>query len=150
VPKYRFDEACSLVAARYLRVAHSPTSEVLVIRQLSSAFILTLGLAAPALAQTPSAEQIANGKSLFDDNCSACHLATGAGHVKFGTVVSADLRAPKLEDTFHDSDALLQRAILQGEDQNGQPLAAPMSAWSGRLTTDQVEDIIAYLKTLTS
>jgi len=121
-----------------------------VIRQLSSAFILTLGLAAPALAQTPSAEQIANGKSLFDDNCSACHLATGAGHVKFGTVVSADLRAPKLEDTFHDSDALLQRAILQGEDQNGQPLAAPMSAWSGRLTTDQVEDIIAYLKTLTS
>jgi len=121
-----------------------------VIRQLSYAFILTLGLAAPVLAQSPSADQIANGKTLFDDNCSACHLATGAGHVKFGTVVSADLRAPRLENTFHNDDTLLMRAIMQAEDQNGKPLSAPMSAWSGRLTTDQVEDIIAYLKTLTS
>jgi len=118
--------------------------------QFSTAFMLTLCLAAPALAQSPSAEQIANGKTLFDNNCSACHLATGAGHVKFGTVVSADLRAPRLENTFHNDDALLQRAILEAKDQNGQPLSEPMSAWAGRLTTDQVEDIIAYLKTLKS
>ena len=112
-----------------------------------SPLVLSLALAVPAMAQQPSAS---SGKPLFKANCSGCHLATGVGGVHFGNVVSADLRAPGLETTYHDSDSLLLRAILHGKDQDGQPLHPPMPVWAGRLSNAQAEDIIAYLKTLHS
>jgi mono/diheme cytochrome c family protein len=108
---------------------------------------LSLALATAAMTQPPSA---VSGKTLFQAKCTACHLTTGAGGVHFGSVVSADLRSPGLEATYHNSDALLLRAILHGKDQNGQPLNAPMPVWVGRLSNAQADDIIAFLKTLHS
>ncbi len=119
-------------------------------REFLPAFVLALGLAAPALAQAPDAAQLAAGQALFDQNCSVCHLSTGAGGVHLGSAVSADLRAPGLEQTYKQSDDLLRRAILHARDQDDEPLDMPMPAWAGRLTTAQVDDIIAYLKTLKS
>jgi mono/diheme cytochrome c family protein len=110
-----------------------------------SLVIIGLFLATPAVAQQPSAKA---GKTLFDANCSVCHLATGAGGVNFGGVISADLRAPGLEATYYNNDTLLLRAILHGKDQDGQPLHPPMPVWVGRLSSSQAADIIAYLKTL--
>jgi mono/diheme cytochrome c family protein len=104
-------------------------------------------IAHAAAAQTPPT---AAGQALYTANCASCHLATGAGGINFGTVTSADLRAPGLETTYHNSDTLIARAILQGKDQNGQPLNAPMPIWSGRLTPTQAAQIIAYLHTLHS
>lgn len=112
-----------------------------------SLLVFSLVLAVPAMAQQPSAN---SGKPLFEASCSGCHLATGAGGVHFGNVVSADLRAPGLEARYHNNDSLLLRAILHGKDQDGQPLHSPMPVWAGRLSNAQAEDIIAYLKTLHS
>jgi len=110
-------------------------------------FPLFMVLAGPALAQAPSAVQ---GKPLFLSHCSACHQASGAGGVHLGSAISADLRAPGLEDTYKHSDKLLLRAILHGRDEQNQPLDKPMPIWAGKLSPAQVLDIIAYLKTLKS
>lgn len=88
------------------------------------------------------------GRALFDANCAVCHQASGAGGIHLGNAVSADLRSPRLEETYYHSDSLIQRAILHAKDQNGTPLKSPMPAWSGRLSQQQVDDIITYLHQL--
>ncbi len=90
----------------------------------------------------------ANGLRLYREHCMACHRADGRGGMHFGRVVSADLRAPGLERTYRHDDALIERAILHGRDEDGEPLDAPMPHWAGRLDVRQVRDIVAYLHTL--
>jgi mono/diheme cytochrome c family protein len=115
---------------------------------LAAALSMSL-FAAVAVAQRPgTAPGIVSGKALFDANCAVCHRASGAGGIHFGNTVSADLRSPGLEATYHGDDALILRAILHAMDQNGAPLDAPMSAWAGRLSSTQAKEIIAYLHTL--
>ena len=81
------------------------------VRPFLTYLALSLVIADPAVAKPPSA---ASGRTLFQANCSACHLVTGAGGKHFGGVVSADLRSPGLEGIYNNSDALLLRAILHG------------------------------------
>jgi len=123
----------------------------------SSALLLAIALifvSGPAIssiqAQTePTAtSDLSAGKTLFNTNCVACHLASGAGGVHFGSAVSADLQSPGLEQTYRDNDHLIVRAILEAKDQDGAPLDMPMPAWSGRISQAQAEDIVAYLHTL--
>ena len=92
---------------------------------------------------------VAAGRKLFDADCVMCHHADGRGGVHFGHgVVSADLRAPGLEQTYRGDDALIVRAIRHGLDQNGRPLHAPMPHWAGTLSVAQADDVVAYLHTL--
>ena len=92
---------------------------------------------------------VAAGRALFDADCVMCHHADGSGGVHFGHgVVSADLRAPGLEQTYRGDDALIVRAIRHGLDQNGRPLHAPMPHWAGTLSVAQADDVVAYLHTL--
>lgn len=114
-----------------------------------TALLATALLAGPAMAQTKGDAHI--GAKLYAENCSSCHLASGAGGVKFASgSVSADLRAPGLEKTYRHSNKLLLRAILAAHDEDNERLDQPMPAWKGRLTTAQAQDIIAYLHTLRS
>ncbi|HQT39489.1 MAG TPA: cytochrome c [Acidocella sp.] len=111
-------------------------------------------LGSPALPGMASAQttnpNIAAGASLYTDHCAKCHMANGAGGKMFGTVTSADLRAPGLEKTYHNSDNLILRAIMDDKDEDGDTLDKPMHAWKGKLTVAQARDIIAYLHTLHS
>jgi mono/diheme cytochrome c family protein len=122
-------------------------------RKLLPAIALLAGCGA-AQAQSSSmaapAVDTSAGQALFLQNCAACHLATGAGGVHFGNAVSADLRAPELETTYHNNDALILRAILQAKDEDGEPLDPPMPAWAGRLSQTQAGQILAYLHKLHS
>jgi mono/diheme cytochrome c family protein len=113
---------------------------------LAGALSMPLFTAIAAGQHPETKPKIDAGKILFDANCSVCHRTSGAGGVHFGAAVSADLRAPGLETTYHDDDAL----ILRATDQDGARLDAPMPAWAGRLSTVQAQDIIAYLHTLHS
>jgi mono/diheme cytochrome c family protein len=93
---------------------------------------------------------VAAGAALFASDCASCHRADGSGGMKFGSAVSADLRAPGLETTYRGSDKLILRAILYAKDQDGERLDHPMPAWKGRLSVAQAREIIAYLHTLHS
>lgn len=101
---------------------------------------LLLG-AAPARAALP-------GKALFQSRCAVCHNKDGSGGKHFGDAVSADLRAPGLENVYHHDDKLLLRAILTGRDEDNQPLDAPMPKWKGTISDQQAKEIVTYLKTL--
>lgn len=114
-----------------------------------SKLAVAAALAAGALlVGVPAAQASQSGKQLFDNKCAACHKKSGAGGVHFGDAVSADLRAPGLEDMYHHKDKLILRAILQGMDEDGQPLDAPMPHWKGAISKAQAEKIVSYLKTL--
>jgi mono/diheme cytochrome c family protein len=88
-------------------------------------------------------DQQARGAAVFFQRCSLCHLSKfGAGGSKFccvsalGPNLGGRFRniAPEQENAFRD-------IIL-----NGGPTYMP--AWKYGLTPDEVDDIIAYLKTL--
>ncbi|WP_298282310.1 cytochrome c [Acidocella sp.] len=107
--------------------------------------VLAAAMVTPAFAQT---SDVKVGHELYAEHCSGCHLASGAGGVHFSHAVSSDLRAPGLEDTYHNKSALLVRAILYARDEDGDRLDSPMPAWKGVLSEKQALDIIAYLQTL--
>jgi mono/diheme cytochrome c family protein len=88
-------------------------------------------------------DQQARGAALFFQRCSLCHLSKlGAGGSKYCCVSALGPNlggrfgniAPEQENAFRD-------IIL-----NGGPTYMP--AWKYGLTPDEVDDIIAYLKTL--
>ena len=115
------------------------------LRRFIHPICLSVALVLPSAAQAAS---VAAGAKLFAANCAVCHRADGSGGIHFSSAISADLRAPRLEQTYHNSDQLLLRAILQARDEDGDQLDQPMPAWQGRLTKTQAKDIIAFLKTL--
>lgn len=110
---------------------------------------MVLGLAVGA---TPMAAfaggDAGSGHMLFMMHCAACHRADASGGVKLGDTTSADLRAPELETMYHENDELLTRAIMDGIDEDGATLDSVMPRWKGRLSQAQVDDIIAYLRTV--
>ncbi|MBX5476972.1 MAG: cytochrome c [Clostridia bacterium] len=91
---------------------------------------------------------VAAGKQLFQSHCASCHGINAAGGLKIGTATSADLRQRNLEPMYHNDTALLERAILDGKDEDGRSLNPAMPRWRGQLSKEQVDSIIAYLKTL--
>jgi len=100
---------------------------------------------AAAAAAAPSATE---GKTRYTASCASCHGEDAAGGKKIGDVIAADIREPALEEAFKGDNALIGRAILDGKDEEGNDLSPAMPRFKGKLTDQQVDDIIAYLKTL--
>lgn len=96
-----------------------------------------------------SAADATNGKTLFQANCASCHGANAAGGIKVGSATAPDIRWSAIGSAFKDP-ALVRRAILSGQDEEGKALDAAMPRFSDKLTTSQADDIVAYLQTLTS
>jgi mono/diheme cytochrome c family protein len=90
-----------------------------------------------------TAEQ-ARGAGLFFQRCSLCHLAktSGAGGSKYCCVASL---GPDLSDRFKNLSAEQEEAF-KAIILNGGPTYMP--AWKYGLTADEIDEIIAYLKTL--
>ncbi|MDE3078646.1 MAG: cytochrome c [Paracoccaceae bacterium] len=88
------------------------------------------------------------GHHIFLTHCAVCHKTDASGGVKLGDTKSADLQSPGLEDQYHKDDALIKRAILTGKDEEGGDLDKIMPRWKGKLTDQQVNDVIAYLHTV--
>jgi mono/diheme cytochrome c family protein len=117
----------------------------LVVAAGTAAAIMSRPAAATAASDPAS---VTNGKQLFDSDCAVCHKADGSGGIKLGPSTSADLRAPALEERYHNRDVLLQRAILEGKDEDGKALDPVMPHFRGQLTRQEVTAIIAFIKTL--
>ena len=93
---------------------------------------------------TTLTEQQLRGAAVFFQRCSLCHLAktSGAGGSKYCCVASLgpDLSG-RFKDVTPDQEQAFRATIL-----NGGPTYMP--SWKYGLTSDEIDDIIAYLKTL--
>jgi mono/diheme cytochrome c family protein len=93
---------------------------------------------------TTLTEQQLRGAAVFFQRCSLCHLAktSGAGGSKYCCVASLgpDLSG-RFKDVTPDQEKAYRDIIL-----NGGPTYMP--SWKYGLTVDEIDDIIAYVKTL--
>jgi mono/diheme cytochrome c family protein len=93
---------------------------------------------------TTLTDQQLRGAAVFFQRCSLCHLAktSGAGGSKYCCVASLgpDLSG-RFKDATPDQEQAFRAIIL-----NGGPTYMP--SWKYGLTSDEIDDIIAYLKTL--
>ena len=113
-----------------------------------------------------AARSLANGKSIYETgadlsgtriaaqhpplypNCAACHHANGSGGMHLpGGAVSADLRYKALVTGQKRpyTQALLERAISTGIDNNGEALNTVMPRW--KLSQRDLEDVAFYVRT---
>ncbi len=91
--------------------------------------------------------------------CVSCHGVHGRGGVPvmMGTAIPTDIRYKALtgrekhvhegkEEEHHYTDELIERAITQGLEPDGEPLDWTMPRW--RMTEADLNAVIEYLKTL--
>lgn len=82
----------------------------------------------------PAGGDPTNGATVFAQNCAGCHGENAAGGSVGPTLVSAELKA--------QSDDFFRETILNGR------AGTAMPAWEGRLSAQDIEDVIAYLRSL--
>jgi mono/diheme cytochrome c family protein len=80
----------------------------------------------------PPAGDSANGALVFAANCAACHGPDAAGGSVGPTLISAELKA--------QPDDFFRQTILNGRS------GTVMPAWQGRLSEQEIEDVIAFLR----
>jgi mono/diheme cytochrome c family protein len=73
-----------------------------------------------------------NGATVFAQNCAACHGENAEGGAVGPTLVSAELKA--------QGDDFFRQTILNGREGTAMP------AWEGRLSTQEIEDVIAFVR----
>jgi cytochrome c6 len=86
-----------------------------------------LAIALPAVAA-----DLAHGQQVFASNCAACHI--GGGNVVNG---AKTLKITDLEQYDMASIEAIKNQVINGK--------SAMPAFSGRLTTDEIEDVAAYV-----
>lgn len=83
--------------------------------------------------------------SLFKARCSECHGADGSGHTAKGEAGKIpDMRSPELQK---QTDAQLAEIITNGK-RSSRGLNYSMPSNKGKLTDDQIKQLIAYIRGL--
>ena len=115
---------------------------------------LSLGLAAcaPRPGEGPPGppEQLARGEALYQANCQGCHGGPIGG-------IMMDIPPPHNANghTWHHPDCQLVEIVLDGSGEMGRMMremmggkdAPRMPAFRGRLSAEEVEAVLAYIKT---
>lgn len=82
----------------------------------------------------------AKGKAIYERNCVTCHGAGGKGDGPAGAMMDpkpANFTSP---ESKKKSDAELLKTI-----ESGRP-GTPMAAWKGTLSPEQMQDVLAYVR----
>ena len=87
-----------------------------------------------AATAAPAGGDPAKGAAVFAQNCAGCHGENAQGGSVGPTLVSAELKA--------QNDDFFRQTILNGR------AGTAMPAWQGRLSTQDIEDVIAHLRSL--
>jgi cytochrome c6 len=78
------------------------------------------------------------GADVFKTKCASCHGADGKGDTAMGK--NFKLRDLGSADVQSQSDADLTNVIAKGK--------KPMPGYEGKLTNDQIQDLVKYIRTL--
>jgi cytochrome c len=87
----------------------------------------------------PAAQDAAEGKKIFTDHCAVCHHAYST-ETKVGPGLKGLFQRAQLKTGAKVTEANVRDLIENGH--------GGMPAWKNVLTKDQIDDVIAYLKTL--
>jgi mono/diheme cytochrome c family protein len=96
-------------------------------------------------------EQVARGRAIYTKHCVECHGTGGKGQPGDWRIRDADghYPPPPLDDSahaWHHPTAVLLEMISEGSPQ-GQ---GKMPAWKDKLTEQERQDVVAYIKSLWS
>jgi mono/diheme cytochrome c family protein len=111
------------------------------LRWVRRSVLLSLALACQVFAQEYPAD-LARGKALYERHCMTCHGPRGYGdgpNALLLTITPANFHRP---GSFMKSDETLLRMIEHGG------VFSPMHSWRGRLTDGEMQDVLAYIRTL--
>ena len=96
------------------------------------------------------------GGMMMGMSCAQCHGPDGRGQrtpmfassdITYGNLTDpAGMLEPDGDRGHTYTDDLIRRAVTQGTGAAGKPLAWPMPRW--QLTSEEMSDLLAYLKTL--
>lgn len=95
--------------------------------------------------------QVARGKAVYEKVCLECHGAGGKGQAGDWRVRDAEghFPPPPLDDSahaWHHPTAVLLEVIREGS----APGQGKMPAWKGKLSEREMQDVVAYIKSLWS
>lgn len=126
-------------------------------RSLLSLFLVMPLLAACGGNGSSSTGSVSEGQTLAQNNCRSCHdpgdnsySGTTASIVDGGAVFAPNLTPDNDTGVGGWSDAQLFNAIKKGVDDQGQTLCAIMPRWGSTMSDGEINDIIAFLRTLTA
>ena len=116
------------------------------------AFLLFVGMSTEARGQrmivTPKHPNLRNGKAVWNGGCIACHGADGKGAPESYTVFTRPDTWPDMtrcDQTTPEPDSAYKAVILHGG--RGLGFSQIMPAFGDLLTNEQIDDVIAYLRT---
>jgi cytochrome c6 len=93
--------------------------------------LLSLSLAIPAMAQQ-------GGDAIYKAKCAMCHGADGVGDTPVGKGMKVN--SFKSDADVKASDADLAKVTKEGK--------GKMPAYAGKLTDDQIQEVVTYIRTL--
>ncbi len=115
-------------------------------------FLLFVGMSPDAPSQrmivTPKHPNLQNGKAVWNGGCIACHGADGKGAPESYTVFTRPDTWPDMsrcDQTTPEPDSAYKAVILHGG--RGLGFSQIMPAFGDLLTNEQIDDVIAYLRT---
>lgn len=100
-------------------------------RRVAAAFLLAGFMTVPAIAQE-------GGAAIYKAKCAMCHGADGTGNTPVGK--SMKVRSFKSDEDVKASDAALIKDTKDG--------VGKMPAYAGKLTDAQIQEVVAYIRTL--
>ena|SRR5581483_11178971 len=100
--------------------------------------LISCSLLALAIALIPNLSYAEGGADTFKAKCAMCHGADGSGNTAMGKKFG--LKDLGSADVQKESDATLTEIITKGK--------GKMPAYEGKLTNDQITEVVKYIRTL--